>query len=243
MSVKRAAAGGVGGFGRRYWASAAVCPAVWIAAPAAGQSLFLLAPPPMVNAEGQPDQLAELRVTSMFFVQPPTPKTFKIHDIVSIIIDENTRASSQQTLETTKELQLQSRVNGLVDPLELLELRLRQGDINNLTLADVDHQNEFTGEGQYDRTDRISARVAARVIDVKPNGTLVLEATKDVGTDEERRIVKLSGLARQEDITDANTVLSSQMADLRVEMLHEGELRKSSKKGLITGVLDALFNF
>ena len=44
-------------------------------------------------------------------------------------------------------------------------------------------------------------------------------------------------------MTIANTVLSTQMFDLRVAKTHEGEIRKAQKKGLFTKILDTIFNF
>lgn len=174
---------------------------------------------------------------------PPEPRTFRRHDIVYVIVNESSRASSNQKLETAKESTVEDRLNAIIDPIELLQLRLRASSVRNLRLLDLDTEREFTGEGKYNRNDQLSARIAAEVIDVKPNGNIVLQARKAIGTDGERKVMVLSGLARQEDVTDANTILSSQLADLRIDVQHEGDLRKSSEKGLFTRVLDTLFNF
>lgn len=185
----------------------------------------------------------ELRATSMYLVAPPEPRVFKIHDIVYVIINENSNASSQQLLETTKESKANDSLNSLIDPLALLELRLRGGDISGLDLLDLNAKHEFSGDGRYDRNDRLNANIAAEVIDVKPNGNIVLQAKKSIGMDGEIKHLVMSGLARQEDITAENTLLSSQIADLRIDVQHEGELRKSTKKGFITRALDTLFAF
>lgn len=208
---------------------------------AAGQSLFVRAAQPAVNEAGEIDRNVLLRRQSLFFVQPPEPRTIQKHDLVTIIIDEITRATSSQSLETNNDLQIQDTLNALLDPAQLAEARLRPGNQTNLQLLNLNAQHEFTGEGDYDRTDRITSRLTAKVIDVKPNGTLVLEATKRVTTDDEERVAILSGVIRQDDITNANTVLSSQMADLRFEIKHEGEIRKAAQKGLVTRVLETLF--
>lgn len=209
------------------------------APPACAQSLFsrmLESPAPM----GPP---AELRAASMYLVAPPEPRVYRVHDIVSVIINESSRASSNQSLETSKEANYKDRLSGFIDPIQLLELRLRGTDFTAFDLLRLDAEHEFEGEGKYDRNDQLSARLAAEVIDVKPNGNLVLQAKKVIGTDGEKKTLVLSGIARSEDITDANTVLSTQLADLRVDVQHEGDLRKSSEKGLFTRVLDTIFNF
>ncbi|HHN77048.1 MAG TPA: flagellar basal body L-ring protein FlgH [Phycisphaerales bacterium] len=207
--------------------------------PARAQSLFQQ----LVDTPAQVGTRQELRATSMYLVEPPEPRVFRVHDLITVIINETSKASSDQSLDTKKEVKNKDTLTSLLDPMQLLQLRLRGGDISSLGLLDLRAKHEFRSDGQYDRNDKLSAQIAAEVIDVKPNGNLVLQAKKSIVMDGETKLLVLSGLARQEDITDANTVLSSQLADLRIDVQHEGQLRKSAEKGLLTRVLDTLFNF
>ncbi len=210
-----------------------------IAGSASAQSLFLRSVSEPVSVGSS----QELRATSMFLVDPPEPREFKVHDIIYIIINENSIARSQQSLETTKVNQARNQLNGIIDPFKLLELRLQGSNTSDLELLNLQVQNQYQGEGEYDRNDQIIARIAAEVIDVKPNGNIVIEAQKSVQTDKETKSIVLSGIARQADITLENTLLSSQIADLRLDMQHEGDLPKSAKKGIVTRALETLFAF
>lgn len=214
-----------------------------VAGTTTAQSLYRLQPQVTLDENGRSDPQASIREVSMFAVIPPEPREYAIHDIIYVLIDETVRASSSQTLDTTKETQTDLGLDAFLDPGQLAQLRLRQGDVTNIAILDAETRQEFQGDGAYDRSDTLIARIAATVIDVKPNGTLVIEARKTVGTDDEKRTLVLSGRLRQEDVTNANTILSSQLADLLVQVDHEGELRKAAKKGLITRVLDTIFNF
>ncbi|MEL6328900.1 MAG: flagellar basal body L-ring protein FlgH [Planctomycetota bacterium] len=207
---------------------------------AGAQSLFLTAPALAISPE---EQVAPIAQVSFFFVTPPQPRLFGVHDIVYIIVNENSSATSSASLETSKETEITSQLNSLLDLMELLQFRLEAGDTNNLDLIDFEGESEFTGEGDYDRSDRLNLRLAAEVVDVKPNGNLVLEARKSIDTDGETRDFVLTGIARGADVTEQNTILSTELANLAVRVEHEGELRDSAKKGVITRVLDALFNF
>jgi flagellar basal body L-ring protein FlgH len=71
----------------------------------------------------------------------------------------------------------------------------------------------------------------------------VLQATKTITKDTEVQTLVLAGVARQEDITTRNTILSSQIAGLSMNLQHSGELKDAAKKGLITRVLDRIFDF
>lgn len=210
-----------------------------IAGSASAQSLFVRS----LSEPVLPGGADELRATSMFLVEPPEPRQFQIHDIIYIIINENSIARSQQSLASTKVNQSRNRLNGIIDPFKLLELQLEASSVDSLQLMDLQVQNQYQGEGEYDRNDQIIARIAAEVIDVKPNGNIVLQAKKTVSTDQENKTVMLSGVARQEDVTLENTLLSNQIADLRIDMQHEGELPRSANKGIITRALEALFAF
>lgn len=211
------------------------------AAPAGAQSLFLANANDRTPDPTQPTVLLE--EVSMHYIAVPEARTIKKHDIITIIIDENSSATSTQSLETEKDTSSSANLNAIVDLLKLLELRVEQNERTNINLLDLKSSREFQGDGDYERKDKFNARISATVIDIKPNGTLVLQAKKTIARDQEVSELVLSGLVREEDITQQNTVLSSQMADLRVILENQGSLKKAAEKGLITRVLDAVFAF
>ncbi|MFG0299953.1 MAG: flagellar basal body L-ring protein FlgH [Phycisphaerales bacterium JB047] len=205
------------------------------------QSLFLASANESNSEAGQPAIL--LNDVSMHYIAAPEARVIKKHDIITIIIDENSSTTSSQKLETAKDSSSSASIDALVDWLQLLELRIEQGGITNTDLIDLSTARDFNGEGDYERKDKFSARISATVIDVKPNGTLVLQAKKTIARDNEISELVLSGLVREEDITQQNTILSSQMADLKIILENEGDVKEAAEKGLITRVLDAVFAF
>lgn len=215
-----------------------------VTASAAGQSLFVRPVEVQTDESGNPDLDAGLRQVSMMYVQPPKPKTFKRHDQITIIIDENSRASAKQTLDTKKDYSLAAALRDFPNLVALLDGRLEQdGTSGNIAEAGASGNSKFKGEGTYDRTDRFNARITATVIDVKPNGVLVLEARKSIARDEEETTITLTGRARTDDVTTSNTVLSSQLAELSIVSRNEGEVREAGSKGIIPRIFDAIFNF
>jgi flagellar L-ring protein precursor FlgH len=202
------------------------------------QSLFL------ADADrGDTQPVILLNDVSMHFIAEPETRVIQKHDIITIIIDENSSTTSSQKLETEKESSSSANIDAMISWLKLLELRVEQGDINNVDLIDLATSREFSGEGDYERKDRFTARISAIVREVKPNGTMLVEARKTIARDSEISELVLSGLVREEDITQQNTVLSSQMADLRIILENQGDLKEAAEKGLITRVLDAVFAF
>lgn len=213
------------------------------AGPSPGQSLFLAEDRPPMNAAGRPDFTASLQGYSLLFVEPPKPKVFKLHDQITIIINETSRSQSKQKLDTKKDYRLNAALKEFPDLALLLEGVLESTTSSPIMGVDVTGRNNFKGEGTYERSDRLSDRITATIIDVKPNGVLVLEARRTIRKDKEVQTVVIAGNARTEDVTDANTVLSSQLADLSISVLNEGRVKDSSEKGLIPRVLDAIFAF
>ena len=209
-----------------------------VASTLSAQSLFLA-------DEGRNDTqpVILLNDVSMHFIAEPETRVIQKHDIITIIIDENSSTTSSQKLETEKESSSSANIDAMISWLKLLELRVEQGDINNVDLIDLATSREFSGEGDYERKDRFTARISAIVREVKPNGTMLVEARKTIARDSEISELVLSGLVREEDITQQNTVLSSQMADLRIILENQGDLKEAAEKGLITRVLDAVFAF
>lgn len=186
-----------------------------------------------------------LRAMSLFAVAPPKIRTFQVHDLVQVIVREASQAKSSQDLKTKKDYKLDAAVGAWPDfnLSDLLNLQLRAGRSSNLPAVNLDAQKDFKGEGDYDRKDDLTARLTAEIIEVLPNGNLILEARTFIKTDKEEQSIKVTGICRPDDITAANTVMSNQLHDLMVEKIHKGELREAGKKGIIAKVMDTVFAF
>lgn len=185
-----------------------------------------------------------LRQASQFAVAPPQPRKFARHDLIQIIVHESTNSRSSQSVETEKEWELAGGINqwpAFTLP-DLLQLQLR-GSTGVPVKLDLEAGKEFEGEGEYERRDDFTGRLTAEVVEVLPNGNLVLEARTRIQTDEEISTMKVTGVCRTQDVTIVNTVFSNQLHDLAIEKMHTGELRNSTEKGIIAKVLDALFAF
>ncbi len=215
------------------------------------QSLYEQTQPERIGERGRENNLEPtdgapgLRQISLYHVEPPQPRTYLANDLVTIIISERARTDRSHEVETTKEWNIDGSVSSSVDFLKLLELRLQQGrdSSDDLPVMRAQLDREYTGEGEYQRDDTVTARVTARIVEVKPNGNLLIEARTVVRTDEEEQTILVSGTARSEDITNNNTVQSNQLYDLTVDIQNKGQVKNAASKGLFTRVLDTIFNF
>ncbi len=212
-------------------------------ASASAQSLFVSDVQVPIDAKGEPDPGAHLRGASLLFIEPPKPREFAMHDLVTIIVEETTKSEATQQLKTDKSYDINGAMTDFPSMRHLLELQVQNGDTQRTADLGVNFDSKYDGKGDYERTDRFVARITATVIDVKPNGTVVLEARKRIDKDGEIQTIVLSGTCRRDDVTTQNTVLSSQLAGLTVSMSTEGQVTKAGRKGLIPRALEGLFNF
>ena len=150
---------------------------------------------------------AKLDTVSWFAVPDPQPRTLKKHDLVTVIVREDSAFKSQGTTDLKKTADYDAQIN------QFIKLQLRnfaiQGGAQGATppAVNMNGQGDFKGEAELDREDTMTVRVTGEVIDVKPNGTLVLQARQKIKHDEEEIDFMLSGTCRAEDVTPDNTVL------------------------------------
>lgn len=193
---------------------------------------------------GAPRRAPQLAEISLFAIDPPTAREFAENDLITIIISERSKTERNQKLDSTKEYDLDAKITAWIDLMQLLELRaVPDGkSADRLPSVGAELESEFKGDGKYNREDKLTDRIQARVVEVKPNGTLLLEARRSLRTDEEGQEVVLSGTCRQEDVTESNTVQSNQLYDMMLNVQNTGQVKNAGEKGLIPRVLDGLFN-
>ncbi len=228
----------------RHAHAAFIACSVCCAAATSGQSLLRAEPPkPALDEKSKPVESENLQGYSLTLVEPPEQRQFRVHDTIQILIQEQSRQSSSAKLDTKTDASMEAAINELPDLIKLLQLRLESGDRTSLTGVNAEASRDFKGDGKYERTEGMSDRIQAIVIDVKPNGTLVLEARRSITKDDQTQTVVVSGIARQEDITTGNTVLSSQLAELTVKVESDGDVDEAAKKGWLTNLFETVFNF
>jgi len=213
-----------------------------VAMGAEAQTLFQEAPEAAI-AGVDADPAQPLYAYSLVAVRPPEPREFLPQDLITIIIRESSRVQRDQTLETEKSNSLDAEIIQLRALQQFLELRgpAAKPTVSGSPIFDL--TGTFEGEGEYERNDDVTARVTARVLEVKPNGLLLLEARTTVQTDNEIQTITLSGYCRTDDVSEANSVQSSELYDLQLNVQHEGDIRKATEKGLIPRVFESIFNF
>src|SRR5690606_17736037 len=99
----------------------------------------------------------------------------------------------------------------------------------------------YRGGGSTTRGGSLNARMTAMVVDVLPNGNLVIEGRQTIIVNEEEQLIVVSGIVRPQDIAPDNTVLSTFVADATITYHGTGPLGDRQEPGLLTRLLNWLF--
>jgi len=197
------------------------------------------------NSSVNVDKVEQPRISrksdSWIAVDKPRPKDIRVHDLVTIIVNEVSKHASKEDTKSEREYSVDA---ALKDWLRYSSGSLRpdkqpSGDPK----IGFSYEREFEGKGDNNRSDTLSARIQAEVIDVMPNGNLILEATHKVVTNEEETVITLTGTCRSKDVGVDNTIISTQLAQLDVRKHHKGIVRDANKRGLLSGLIDWLAIF
>ena len=182
--------------------------------------------------------VATLKQVSFFAVPDPEPRTMKKHDLVTIIIREESQITTDGLTDLKKNADVDMRVSEFVKlkPKNFAIQGAAQGA--NPPAVSATGTRNFKGEAQANRSDSFVARIQAEVVDVKPNGTFVVQARKKIKHDEEEQEFILTGVCRGADVTPDNTVLSTQVFDLQLTQMTKGAVHDTTNRGWIPKLLD-----
>jgi flagellar L-ring protein precursor FlgH len=147
----------------------------------------------------------------------------RVGDLLTVLVYENSSASSSTDTNSDKSAGMQAEISGYTTGR-------RQG--GQISLGD-----DFAGRGRMQRAGRLNAQLSMRVLEVSSNGDLIVAGQQTIDINNERNEIRISGRVRRADIADNNTVLSTRIADARIDYVGEGYLSDRARPGLITKVL------
>lgn len=163
-----------------------------------------------------------------------------IGDILSIVVQETSTASKDNSTKTSKSTGVDASISSFLYGPEASGLLTQKGKYPALKF---NAKSDFDGGGQINNTEKIVARVAVAVIDVLPNGNLVVEGRRMTSFSGETQEAILRGTVRPADIGANNTVFSYHVADASIKFMGKGTVTDAQKKGWFTKLWDKLTPF
>ena len=141
-------------------------------------------------------------------------RAMRPHDLISVVVSENLAASTDGTVKNSRSSNAGSQISALFG-------LLHAGN----AMQNLINQNSSSGlnaQGTSATTSSLSTTFGGQVIEVLANGTLVIEAARQVEFSQQTQTIVLRGLVRPEDISQQNQVLSTAISSLELEVRGKG---------------------
>jgi flagellar L-ring protein precursor FlgH len=168
---------------------------------------------------------------------PPPPRQLRKYDLVTIRVNELERMESEGTLQRRRNASLDLRLQNWLQLFGLDTVKPAEFPDGEPRIRGNSDQI-FRTQGELETSKRLDFNIAATVVDVRPNQTLVLEAHRQIMIENEVWEYSLSGVCRAEDIGPDNIILSRNISELMIQKRERGHIRDSYKRGAFTRLLD-----
>ena len=154
-------------------------------------------------------------------------KAHNVGDTLTIVISEKTTTT-----------QTKSRKNG---KSASTTLNAGTGIFDFLTSASAGASDSWKADGSAKDSSNFSGNIAVTVVEVQPNGNMIVEGTQSIWQNKDEHKITLRGIVRRDDVTYENTVPSTKVADATVRFDGKGPLNAKQRQGILTQILNILF--
>jgi flagellar L-ring protein precursor FlgH len=181
---------------------------------------------------GRADSLWERRDPRYAFLFQDN-RARSVGDTLIVTITENTVANEQDQ----KTLSRTTSGSGQIQTFDLLRTAAGNNNGGSNSLQQFPSQTtnyQFAGSAQNTVSRVFTDRMAVTVVDVLPNGNLVLEGYRSRVVAGEERVLRITGVARPADIGVGNIIPSGSVANFRISYLGRGPSTQNNKQGFLT---------
>jgi flagellar L-ring protein precursor FlgH len=162
-------------------------------------------------------------------------KARHVNDVVTIRVYETTQAVASADAINSRETSASAGFDHLFGAEKLVS------ELPNLVGGES--SSSFEGSGSTSRATTLQTNLTARVVDVLPNGYLVVEGMREINVNNESQSVYLTGVVRPQDIDSNNTVYSSAVAQMKVSVEGRGVVSQPIKPGWLFRILNGIMPF
>jgi len=148
-----------------------------------------------------------------------------IGDILTVKIDIDDRAQTQNSTQRSRSNEINAGVSNLFG-LESSLGRAFPGGFDPSKMVGMEGDLKSSGNGSVTRAEKVSLTIAAVVTDVLANGNLVIQGRQEVRTNREVRELTVAGIVRPEDISSANAINHTQIAEARISYGGRGDVSR-----------------
>ncbi len=150
---------------------------------------------------------------------------YKAHwpgDLIVVQLVDTFSAATSGENNTSRTFSTQSAVTALLGKIGASNALQNMFNANSTTALD--------GKGASTMSSSLNLNLSGRVVDVLPNGVLVIEAVRDFTVGNDRQTVTLRGLVRPGDVSTSNTVLSTQVTSVELSIKGKGAVADATAR-------------
>lgn len=163
----------------------------------------------------------------------------RVGDIVTVLVN---MADSADLKDVTSASRTSAESAGMPNMFGL-ETLLPKTITDPSKLLSVSSGNNNGGDGQIQRNESVTLRLAGVVTQVLPNGNLVVDARQEIRVNDELRVLRVTGVIRPQDIASDNTIQHDRMAEARISYGGRGALTNVQSPRWGQQVMDAVLPF
>jgi len=177
---------------------------------------------------------------SSIFVEIPKVREIKVHDLIKIVVSEK----SQVQVTSQGNARRNSTFKAALKEFIRIGPRGRLSNAaNNEPTIDATLTKQVQAQGRLKDKESLTFRITAMVVDVLPNGNLVLEAHKRNELSDDSWGFSLSGIVRAADIASDNTIQSEDMYNLNIRKIQGGKIYNTTRRPWGTKIFEFIWPF
>lgn len=155
-------------------------------------------------------------------------KATRVGDIITVILRENTSAT--KSANTTMERGTEVDFDPITGPGGAILNLGTGGDFQ----FDLGASNDFEGDAQSNQSNNLTGNISVTVVQVMPNGNLIVRGEKWITLNQGDEYIRLTGIVRPQDVNPSNEVLSTKIANARIQYSGTGSFAKVQQQGWLT---------
>lgn len=163
-----------------------------------------------------------------------------VGDIITIMVQENNTASKENSTQTSKSSSVDASLQTVLYSPAGSGFLTHNGQMPAMKFGG---SQSFDGGGKINNSERMTARIAVKVVDVLPNGNMIIEGRRETLVSGEKQEAILRGTVRSEDVAANNTVFSYNVADASIKFIGKGTISDNQRKGWLQRIWEKVTPF
>lgn len=185
--------------------------------------------------------IVPLATSSLTYREVLPPRKIQLHDLITIVVIESSQSTNSGEFDGRKNSSFDATLKNWIE-LDGLNAKPAPQPNGDPRITGT-YNNQYRAEGELETRQALKFNITAEVVDIRPNGILVVEAYKSIQHDEDGFEAWLTGMVRPQDIDPRNRVTSDALGSPQIKVKSSGHVRDSYKRGWLHKLYDRFAPF